>query len=91
MREKDDVSDQVQKWKAVIRMIWDDPTQKEALIQNPREVLEKHGLSFPESQTIQIHENTDQVRHFVLPQKPDNVLSDEILSHIVAGFHYSGE
>ena len=91
MNESENISAQVKKWQAIIREIWDDPAQKEVLLQNPRAVLTQHGLSFPESQEIKVHENTDQTLHFVLPKKPPKELPDEILSHIVAGFHYGGE
>lgn len=73
------------RWIQIIRQIWDDPSYKDKLIQNPHQVLKDHGIEIPESVRITIHENSATERHFVLPEKPDKELSDEFLSHIVAG------
>jgi len=77
---------QAKKWSSLIRKIWDDPSLKEALLANPRQFLISKGFQFPESQAIEVHENTPECHHLVLPEKPPKELSDEVLSHIVAGF-----
>ena len=34
---------------------------------------------------------SESTLHLVIPKKPQTELSDEVLSHVVAGFHYGGE
>lgn len=75
----------VNKWALIVRKIWDDPDLKKELLADPRKFLTEKGLEFPESQTIEIHENTEQTLHLILPEKPPREIPDEILSHIVAG------
>lgn len=91
MNENKDTSSRIKNWNKIIRKIWDDPTQKDALLQNPRSVLKQHGIDIAENIAIHIHENAENAVHFVLPQKPSKELSDDFLSHIVAGFHYADE
>ena len=88
MNENKEISSQIKNWNKIIRKIWDDPTQKEKLLQNPQKTLRENGINISDSTEIHIHENSESERHFVLPQKPNKELSDEFLSHIVAGFHY---
>lgn len=80
---------QAKKWAMLIRKIWDDPSIKEALLSDPHKFLKESGFEVKETQTLEIHENTDSKFHLVIPQKPPKELSDEVLSHIVAGLHYS--
>lgn len=91
MNENKETSTRIKNWNKIIRKIWDDPTQKEKLLQNPRSVLKENGINIPENVAIHIHENAENAIHFVLPQKPPKDLSDDFLSHIVAGFHYAEE
>lgn len=88
MNENKEISSQIKNWNKIIRKIWDDPTKKEQLLQNPQKTLRENGINISDSTEIHIHENSESERHFVLPQKPSKELSDEFLSHIVAGFHY---
>lgn len=82
MEEEVDIA---KKWTALVRKIWDDPTLKEALFADPRAFLTSQGLKIPDSQSIEIHENTKERLHLILPEKPPRDLPDAILSHIVAG------
>jgi hypothetical protein len=72
-------------WGTLIRKIWDDPALKDQLKSDPHHFLKDNGLTIPKSQFIEIHENTPETLHLILPEKPKRALSDEILSHIVAG------
>lgn len=80
---------QAKKWAMLIRKIWDDPSLKDVLLSDPHKFLKENGFEISETQTLEIHENTDSKFHLVIPQKPPKELSDEVLSHIVAGLHYS--
>jgi len=89
MNENKEISPQIKNWNKIIRKIWDDPSLKESLLQNPHAVLKENGIDLPENMEINIHENSENCMHFVIPKKPSKELSDEFLSHIVAGFHYA--
>lgn len=80
---------QAKKWATIIRKLWDDPSLKEALLADPHKFLNENGFDISTTKTLEIHENTETKIHLVIPQKPPKELSDEILSHIVAGFHYT--
>ena len=44
---------------------------KTRIVQNPRVVVkEMFGLEIPDSQEVQVHDSTSDVRYFVLPQRP---------------------
>ena len=72
-------------WSTLTRKIWDDPSLKDQLKADPHKFLKEKGLNIPETQSIEIHENSSETLHFILPEKPKRALSDEILFHIVAG------
>ena len=72
-------------WTTLVRKIWDNPELKKALFDNPRKFLTDNGFEIDNSQTIEIHENTPDTLHLILPEKPPREIPDEILSHIVAG------
>ena len=81
----DDPSKTAKLWGTLIRRIWDNPTLKDQLKSDPRKFLKDNGLEIPESQIIEIHENTPETLHLIIPEKPKRALTDEILAHIVAG------
>lgn len=81
----DDPAKTAKLWGTLIRKIWDDPALKDQLKRNPHKFLKDNGLTISESQAIEIHENTPEKLHLILPERPKRGLSDEILSHIVAG------
>lgn len=72
-------------WTLLIRKMWDDPSLKDQIKADPHKFFKENGLDLPESQIIEIHENNPKTIHLVIPEKPSKELSDEILSHIVAG------
>ena len=82
---KDD-SPNIKKWTALVRKIWDDPSLKKAILADPHKFLINNGFEISESQTVKIHENTISSLHLILPEKPSRDISDETLSHIVAGY-----
>ena len=91
MKNSDDISTLSKKWKKILLDLWDDPNLKDSLLKYPEKTLSKLGFQTPDSQSVKIHENSDKTLHLVIPQKPNTKLTDEVLAHIVAGFHYGGE
>lgn len=81
----DDPSKTAKLWGTLIRRIWDNPALKDQLKSDPRKFLKDNDLEIPESQIIEIHENTPETLHLIIPEKPKRALTDEILAHIVAG------
>ncbi|ATB27522.1 NHLP leader peptide family RiPP precursor [Melittangium boletus] len=56
---------------ALIRKAWDDESFKNALLRDPRAVVEKElGVKLPEEIEIFVHEQTPHTIHLILPQKP---------------------
>ncbi|MCP5505971.1 MAG: NHLP leader peptide family natural product precursor [Chlamydiales bacterium] len=81
----DDPAKTAKLWGTLIRRIWDNPALKEELKRDPHKFLKESGLELSTSQAIEIHENTPQTLHLILPEKPKRELSDEILAHIITG------
>jgi hypothetical protein len=54
----------------VIARAWQDPAFKQKLISNPTGTLADEGIQFPAGHTVQVHENTANVTHIVLPAAP---------------------
>lgn len=91
MIKSNDIPTLSKTWKKIILALWDEPDLKQSLLENPEETLSKLGFKTPHNQSVKVHENTQNTLHLVIPQKPEGELTDEVLSHIVAGFHYGGE
>jgi Nitrile hydratase, alpha chain len=58
------------KFGEIVAKAWADPSFKERLIQSPAEVLAEHGIKIPEGMKINILQDTDTEKHFVLPSAP---------------------
>ena len=91
MVKPNDISNLSKKWKKIILALMDDPNLKHLLLQHPEETLLKLGFKVPDNQKVKIHENSEETLHLVIPQKPKKELTDQMLSDIVAGFHYGGD
>jgi hypothetical protein len=69
---------------------WKDDAFRNALLSDPRAAIEKeYGTPLPKGLNIEVHEQTDQTLHFVLPPKPRKAsggeLSDEDLDRVAGG------
>lgn len=54
-----------------ISRAWRDQSFREALLRDPRAVVvQELGVQLPENIKIQIHEETDDTLHFILPPAP---------------------
>jgi len=77
------------KWASIVAQAWADEKFKKRLLSDPAGVLKEKGLSVGPGVGVKVVEDTDEVAHLTLPQKPD---SDELageLERIAAGgtFH----
>jgi hypothetical protein len=70
-------------WVRVLARAWQQPVYKQRLMAEPAAVLREEGIEVPVGLQVRVVENTDQVFHLVLPQRPDDKLSDEQLDQAV--------
>lgn len=74
-------------WSQVVARAWSDGAFMTRLRSEPRSVLADHGLEVPRDAAVEIVEgpevkivhDTDSVRHFVLPFRPPDELTEEEL------------
>jgi hypothetical protein len=73
---------------ALIEKCWKDPEFKNAVLSDPKGMLERHmGQKLPELIKILIHEEDANTLHFSIPQAPSNLteLSDDDLERVAGG------
>jgi nitrile hydratase len=66
----------------LVTRTWEDTAFKQRLLGNPRAVLQEYALSVPNSQTVQVLEDTADTMYLVLPTKPSGHFSDEELARL---------
>jgi len=77
------------KWAAIVAQAWADDDFKKRLLTDSAKVLKEHGLPTPVGVRFKVVEDTDQVIHLSLPQKPySDELAEEQLTRIGAGVAY---
>jgi len=69
-------NDQIKVWNKVVAMAWADGDFKDRLTSNPKEVLNEHGASMPESATVRIEEVAENEIVLALPPKPKSAGAD---------------
>ncbi len=77
-------------WGMLVATAWSDDSLKRRLIEDPVTVLREHGIELPYGVAVKIVEDTDQVRHLVLPSSPSDELTDEELAGSVGYDSFSG-
>ena len=68
----------------VVAKAWADEAFKARLLADPAATLTAEGLPPPPGLTVNVAENTDEVFHVVLPNKPTD-LSDAELDRVAGG------
>jgi len=68
----------------LIAKAWSDPAFKARLVADPGAVFRAEGFHIPDGQEIKVLENTENLRHFVLPAAPGE-LTDEQLERVAGG------
>jgi hypothetical protein len=69
----------------IISKAWTDDSFKAKLLSDPVETLKAEGLDFPAGQQVRIHEDTEDIAHFVLPATPKE-LTNQDLDAVSGGF-----
>ncbi len=77
-------------WGRVIARAWSDEDFKQRLMDDPRGALAECGIDVPDDVDLFVMEDTDKVRHFVLPPPPTDELTDEQLGGSGVAWCYSG-
>lgn len=54
----------------IVSRAWQDPTYKQRLLTDPAGALAEEGITVPAGTKVQVHENTSDTTHIVLPSKP---------------------
>jgi hypothetical protein len=72
---------------AMLAPLLQDPAFKAKLIADPKAAFAERGLKIPEGLTIEVHENTPNVFHLVLPKTAaSSALSDDELAAAAGGW-----
>ncbi len=66
----------------IIAKCWADEGFKQRLLADANAALKAEGIEVPAGVSIKVVENTDKVINFVLPAKPNAVLSDSELEQV---------
>jgi hypothetical protein len=70
----------------VIARAWSDGDYKARLVANPKSVLTEAGIVIEDGPELRAVEDTDDVRHFVIPVAPaEGELSEDALEQVAGG------
>jgi hypothetical protein len=81
---------QERQWSQIVARAWADEAFKARLLTDPKSVFREHGLEVAPEVEVKVVEDSEQVRHFVLPASPAGELTDEELSPTAGGDSFSG-
>ena len=88
-----DYSDFAIKWDLLVSDAWCDADLKKRLMDDPCCVMKERGIDVPDGMDVQVFENTEMTKHYVIPCCPaEEELSEEQLESVAGGFsgHHSG-
>jgi Nitrile hydratase, alpha chain len=71
---------QDKQWGQIVAKAWADEDFKRRLMAEPAAVLREHGLEIAPGVEVSVHEESDTVRHLVLPPNPAGDLLEEELT-----------
>ncbi|HET6880838.1 MAG TPA: NHLP leader peptide family RiPP precursor [Pirellulales bacterium] len=77
-------------WGRLVARAWSDEELKQRLLNEPKTVLEEHGIDVPPGLELRIVEDTEEVCHLVLPPSPAGDLLDEELTASIGFDSFSG-
>lgn len=78
------IETQNQKMSQILTRCWADAAFKVQLLADPVAVLNAQGLEVPAGVQVRVVEDTDQVVHWVIPARPNEV-SDDALEAVAGG------
>ena len=78
--------DFAKKFGQVVARAWSDPAFKKRLTSDPRAAAKEYDIQIPTGIEVKVVEDTDSVRHVILPLRPSaQDLSDEQLEQVAGG------
>jgi hypothetical protein len=81
--------EQARKLGQVVAKAWTDEAFKQRLLTEPATVLTEQGIAVPAGMAVRVVEDTERLRHFVLPARPaEGELSEEQLAQAAGGSCY---
>ena len=81
---------QEKQWSLIVAKAWADEEFKARLLENPKAVMREHGLEISPDVEVKVVDDSERVRHFLLPANPATELSEEELSPVAGADSYSG-
>jgi hypothetical protein len=79
--------EQARKIGQVVAKAWTDEAFKQRLLAEPAAVLQEQGVAVPAGTEVRVVEDTERLRHLVLPSRPaEGELSEEQLAQAAGGF-----
>ncbi len=70
----------------IVARAWQDEVFKRRLLADPREALAEMGVEVPPGHEVRVVEDTERVRHLVIPPSPSEELSEEQLDQVAGGY-----
>ena len=64
-------------WRKIVATAWKDEAFRKKLVADPNKVLADNGIRAKAGHSYKVVEDTEQVRHLVLPPKPSGDLNVE--------------
>jgi hypothetical protein len=78
--------EEARKYGQVVAKAWTDEAFRQQLLAEPATVLREQGIDFPAGLEVRVVEDTEQVRHLVLPRRPaEGELSEAELDQVAGG------
>ncbi len=77
-------------WSLIVARAWADEEFRDRLISNPQAVLRENGLEIAPDVEVRVVEDSESVRHFILPANPAGDLCEEELSPTAGADSFSG-
>jgi hypothetical protein len=85
MVENEDFSQHI--YGQIVLKAWKEPAFKKKLLDNPREALKEMGINIPLDVKLDVHLQSSEHLHFIIPEKPPQLgeLSAEEMIKTVGG------
>jgi len=77
-----------QQWAKIIAKAWADEDFKARLIAEPAETLKAEGMEVPDGITIKVVQDTENLRHIVIPHLPSDASMEVIDTRVAAAQCY---
>ena len=86
MQQDSGQTDVSRRYGQVVVKAWADEAFRRRLLANPTAVLREHGIELPTGVEARVVEDTERVRHFVLPARAEEELTLEELDLAAGGY-----